>query len=659
MPGKNGYELCETIKQDPNLKHIPVVLLVGAFEPFDQAEARRVRADDHLTKPFEFRALIDTVRKLISAGDRQQTAPLVTRAVVEEETVAPLEPRPTGPLASPALKLDLSAMTEPVEAVSPAADGTDFPAQSFDDSAPLDLDYGTQGEETGFGAVDVELAPEPTGRQTAVFGSPSWAQSVSETIGQMASYQQPEPLDLGAFDFATEESASSPESVSQIEQAAHAEPYQGSSVPSTFTSDSDSIVLDFEKSEMPASPLLDTALAFETEPEAVFEILTDEEDAQPSLEATNDETDTLKTRKLDASVVDMPDWKFEGAGQPELEASASNTVAHPESGLAMAEQSDEPGAELFAVDEPLGDLLSDEGATANAEPQTRALHSEPSYAGFVSTDAFELQFNPVEHEATGQATASAVEQPAAHTIESEQAAQLDEPAGVASEMPFDEEIAVSRSDAPQSIEPVEPPEQYETDHAAVGESRTREGETVETTDWAASAFSHDPASQDDVFAHSETASYSTGPLDEEVAAPVNEQASFTTATMWTAEEARFAPIDIEAVPVEETEAQPPAAETFAVADDERGFDFTSVAAVQPATVEAELPVVEESKPVETVASGSAQGAEPSPAVMDEIVRRVVAQMSDAVVREIAWEVVPDVVERVIERLARESLSKKM
>jgi hypothetical protein len=49
----------------------------------------------------------------------------------------------------------------------------------------------------------------------------------------------------------------------------------------------------------------------------------------------------------------------------------------------------------------------------------------------------------------------------------------------------------------------------------------------------------------------------------------------------------------------------------------------------------------------------------SPVVIDEIVRRVIAQMSDAVVREVAWEIVPDCVERVIERLAREAMTKKL
>src|SRR6267142_5362719 len=75
MPGKNGYELCEFIKNS-QFRNVPVVLLVGAFEPFDQAEARRVRADAHLTKPFESRTLVETVRRLISATGQVTTGPI-------------------------------------------------------------------------------------------------------------------------------------------------------------------------------------------------------------------------------------------------------------------------------------------------------------------------------------------------------------------------------------------------------------------------------------------------------------------------------------------------------------------------------------------------------------------------------------------------------
>ena len=69
MPGLNGYQVCERIKRDERTRHIPVMLLVGSFEPFDEQEARRVGADDHLTKPFQsIRELIGKVGALLGGG---------------------------------------------------------------------------------------------------------------------------------------------------------------------------------------------------------------------------------------------------------------------------------------------------------------------------------------------------------------------------------------------------------------------------------------------------------------------------------------------------------------------------------------------------------------------------------------------------------------
>jgi hypothetical protein len=70
MPEVNGYQVCEHIKQTERFRHIPVMLLVGSFEPFDEAEARRVGADDYLTKPFQsIRALVGKVRGLLGGED--------------------------------------------------------------------------------------------------------------------------------------------------------------------------------------------------------------------------------------------------------------------------------------------------------------------------------------------------------------------------------------------------------------------------------------------------------------------------------------------------------------------------------------------------------------------------------------------------------------
>lgn len=81
MPGMSGYEVCEYIKRTERFSHIPVMLLVGSFEPFDEAEARRVGADDYLTKPFQsIRTLIGKVGGLLSGGGSNEDA--TTRKLV-------------------------------------------------------------------------------------------------------------------------------------------------------------------------------------------------------------------------------------------------------------------------------------------------------------------------------------------------------------------------------------------------------------------------------------------------------------------------------------------------------------------------------------------------------------------------------------------------
>jgi CheY-like chemotaxis protein len=75
MPGVGGYELCQFIKQSERFNGIPVMLLVGSFEPFDEAEARRVGADDVVTKPFQsIRQLVSRVGSLLGGKSAEEEA---------------------------------------------------------------------------------------------------------------------------------------------------------------------------------------------------------------------------------------------------------------------------------------------------------------------------------------------------------------------------------------------------------------------------------------------------------------------------------------------------------------------------------------------------------------------------------------------------------
>lgn len=68
MPIMNGFELCRQIKQSVETKDIPVVLLSGELEEYDEELGATVGADAHITKPFKSGEFIDTVRNL-TLGD--------------------------------------------------------------------------------------------------------------------------------------------------------------------------------------------------------------------------------------------------------------------------------------------------------------------------------------------------------------------------------------------------------------------------------------------------------------------------------------------------------------------------------------------------------------------------------------------------------------
>lgn len=87
MPGKNGYEVCEEVRRDPRLAAVPILLLTGVFEPFDEEKATRSGADDYISKPFESQHLLDKVKSLVELG-RSRTA-AVSPAVQEPAFAAP------------------------------------------------------------------------------------------------------------------------------------------------------------------------------------------------------------------------------------------------------------------------------------------------------------------------------------------------------------------------------------------------------------------------------------------------------------------------------------------------------------------------------------------------------------------------------------------
>lgn len=96
MPKRNGYDVAEFIKSDPALKHIPVLLLAGAFEPVDDARAAQVGCDGVLVKPFEPQHVIARVRELLDGkkGVPARAAADVARPVERPALRAEEQPVP-------------------------------------------------------------------------------------------------------------------------------------------------------------------------------------------------------------------------------------------------------------------------------------------------------------------------------------------------------------------------------------------------------------------------------------------------------------------------------------------------------------------------------------------------------------------------------------
>jgi CheY-like chemotaxis protein len=86
MPGYSGLEVCQRLKDAEETAHIPVLLTVGKLEPFKPEEARRVRADGHIVKPFEASELLTAITRLEDAMVPQGSGGSVRKSDVKPGT---------------------------------------------------------------------------------------------------------------------------------------------------------------------------------------------------------------------------------------------------------------------------------------------------------------------------------------------------------------------------------------------------------------------------------------------------------------------------------------------------------------------------------------------------------------------------------------------
>ena len=86
MPGKDGYELCQEIKQDIQLCHIPVILVTAKITAENQVEGLNVGADAYVTKPFEPAVLSALIQSQLKNRERVRKL-LINATTTEDEGV--------------------------------------------------------------------------------------------------------------------------------------------------------------------------------------------------------------------------------------------------------------------------------------------------------------------------------------------------------------------------------------------------------------------------------------------------------------------------------------------------------------------------------------------------------------------------------------------
>ena len=100
MPKRSGYDVAAFVKGRPDLCHIPVLLLAGAFEPVDDARAKQVKCDGVLVKPFEPQQVVSRVRELVN-GAKDRSTNVVAMSAPQSFAAIHAE-KPATPAASPA-----------------------------------------------------------------------------------------------------------------------------------------------------------------------------------------------------------------------------------------------------------------------------------------------------------------------------------------------------------------------------------------------------------------------------------------------------------------------------------------------------------------------------------------------------------------------------
>ena len=75
LPGQNGFDVCRKIKNNSELKNIPVIILSAKSEELDMILGLELGADDYVSKPFSPKVLFSRIKAILRRGKEPEKAP--------------------------------------------------------------------------------------------------------------------------------------------------------------------------------------------------------------------------------------------------------------------------------------------------------------------------------------------------------------------------------------------------------------------------------------------------------------------------------------------------------------------------------------------------------------------------------------------------------
>ncbi|MEO5619651.1 MAG: response regulator [Cypionkella sp.] len=68
LPEVSGYEICQSIRMDPALAHIKILMMTARGSALERRKGLALGADGFIAKPFELKELRAEVRRLLDPG---------------------------------------------------------------------------------------------------------------------------------------------------------------------------------------------------------------------------------------------------------------------------------------------------------------------------------------------------------------------------------------------------------------------------------------------------------------------------------------------------------------------------------------------------------------------------------------------------------------